>query len=110
MLRVIVATLACAACALAGTSARAAAATGAQHTWAAYQIGPMEPGCGDNCDDDITGWSINAKGWVAGDAFPDFHWPWTWREGATPALISPRPTPLPHFSKPGLMAVNPPAR
>jgi probable HAF family extracellular repeat protein len=106
MLRVIVATLACAACAVAGSTARAAAATGAQHTWAAYEIGPMEPGCGDNCDDDITGWSINARGWVAGDAFPDFHWPWTWREGTTPALISPGHTSLPNFSNTGFMAIN----
>lgn len=106
MLRVIVATVACAACALAGSTARAAATTGAQHTWAAYEIGPMEPGCGDNCDDDITGWSINARGWVAGDAFPDFHWPWTWREGTTPALISPGHTSLPNFSNTGFMAIN----
>jgi probable HAF family extracellular repeat protein len=106
MVRVIVATLACAACVLAGSAARAAAATGAQHTWAAYEIGPMEPGCGDNCDDDITGWSINARGWVAGDAFPDFHWPWTWREGTTPALISPGHTSLPNFSNTGFMAIN----
>jgi probable HAF family extracellular repeat protein len=106
MVRVIVAAVACAACALAGASARAAAATGGQHTWAAYEIGPIEPGCGDNCDDDITGWSINAKGWVAGDAFPDFHWPWTWREGTTPALISPGHTSLPNFSNTGFMAIN----
>jgi probable HAF family extracellular repeat protein len=106
MLRVIAAVAACAACALAGSTAGAAAATAAQHTWAAYEIGPMEPGCGDNCDDDITGWSINARGWVAGDAFPDFHWPWTWREGTTPALISPGHTSLPSFSNTGFMAIN----
>jgi probable HAF family extracellular repeat protein len=106
MLRATVATLACAACALAGMSAHAATAGAAQHTWAAYEIGPMEPGCGDNCDDDITGWSINAKGWVAGDAFPDFHWPWTWREGTTPALLSPGHTSLTNFSNTGFTAIN----
>ena len=106
MLRVTVATLACAACALAGMSAHATSARAVQHTWAAYEIGPIEPGCGDNCDDDITGWSINAKGWVAGDAFPDFHWPWTWREGTTPALLTPGHTSLTNFSNTGFMAIN----
>jgi probable HAF family extracellular repeat protein len=105
MLRVTVATLACAACALAGLSAHAATARAA-HTWAAYEIGPIEPGCGDNCDDDITGWSINAKGWVAGDAFPDFHWPWTWRESTTPALLTPGHTSLTNFSNTGFTAIN----
>ncbi len=106
MLRAIVATLACTACAIAGASARAAAAAGARHTWAAYEIGPIEPGCGSNCDDDITGWSVNARGWVAGDAFPDFHWPWTWREGTTPKLLSPGHTSLPNFSNTGFTAIN----
>ncbi|HEU0194313.1 MAG TPA: hypothetical protein VFQ71_08945 [Gaiellales bacterium] len=91
-------------CAFAGSAASAHAAT---HTWAAYEIGPMEPNCPpEDCDDDITGWDINAKGWVAGDAFPDFHWPWTWREAANPTLVSPGHTLEPGFSNTGFTAIN----
>jgi len=38
----------------------------------ALEIGPLFPQCtADTCDDDISSWDINAKGWVVGDAFPD---------------------------------------
>ena len=44
----------------------------------------MEPSCtsSQTGDDDITGWDINANGWVAGDAFPDYHWAFVWKEAA----------------------------
>lgn len=91
-------------CACFGSAGQAHAAT---HTWAAYEIGPMEPNCPpESCDDDITGWDINAKGWVAGDAFPDFHWPWRWLEAANPNLLSPGHTLETGFSNTGFTAIN----
>jgi probable HAF family extracellular repeat protein len=98
--------MACAAVALA-VACGTASARAATHTWAAYEIGPMEPGCPpDSCDDDIYGNDINASGWVAGDAFPDFHWPWVWKEAANPTLLSPGHTAFPGFDDSGFLAIN----
>jgi len=60
--------------------ASASATAAVKPAWAALEIGPLFPQCtADTCDDDISSWDINAKGWVVGDAFPDFHWAWIWK-------------------------------
>ena len=75
----------------------------AQPTWAALEIGPLFPQCtADSCDDDISSWDINAKGWVVGDAFPDFHWAWIWK-GQTMDVIGRGPG---SFTNAGALAVN----
>jgi probable HAF family extracellular repeat protein len=85
----------------AATAAPAAAA--AKPTWAALEIGPLFPQCTpDSCDDDISSWDINARGWVVGDAFPDFHWAWIWK-GATMDVIGRGPG---GFTSSGALAVN----
>jgi len=92
------------ACLVGSASARAASTS---HTWAAYQVGPMET-CvlNGDCDDDITAWDINAKGWVAGEAFPDYHWPWTWHELSVPTPTSPGHTTTGDFTDTGFLAIN----
>lgn len=88
-----------AACAV--TAAPASAVT--KPAWAALQIGPLFPQCtADTCDDDISSWDINARGWVVGDAFPDFHWAWIWN-GATMDVIGRGPG---QFTDAGALAVN----
>ncbi|MGH3074697.1 MAG: hypothetical protein ACRDQC_07220 [Gaiellales bacterium] len=75
----------------------------AKPAWAALEIGPLFPQCTpDSCDDDISSWDINAKGWVVGDAFPDFHWAWIWK-GQTMDVIGRGPG---LFTNAGALAVN----
>ena len=89
---------------LAAWAVAAVPATAAvQPAWAALEIGPLFPQCTpDTCDDDISSWDINAKGWVVGDAFPDFHWAWIWK-GDTMDVIGRGPGP---FTDAGALAVN----
>jgi probable HAF family extracellular repeat protein len=89
---------------LAAWAVAAVPATAAvQPAWAALEIGPLFPQCTpDTCDDDISAWDINAKGWVVGDAFPDFHWAWIWK-GDTMDVIGRGPGP---FTDAGALAVN----
>jgi probable HAF family extracellular repeat protein len=85
----------------AASTAPAWAAT--RPAWAALEIGPLFPQCtSDTCDDDISTWDINAKGWVVGDAFPDFHWAWIWK-GGTMDVIGRGPG---GFTNAGALAVN----
>jgi probable HAF family extracellular repeat protein len=95
--------LAIATCVLAWAAAAGPAGAATAPTWAALQIGPLFPQCTpDSCDDDISSWDINAKGWVVGDAFPDFHWAWIWK-GSTMDVIGRGPGP---FTDAGALAVN----
>jgi probable HAF family extracellular repeat protein len=74
-----------------------------QPTWAVLEIGPLFPQCtAESCDDDISSWDINAKGWVVGDAFPDFHWAWIWK-GSSMDVIGRGPG---QFTNSGALAVN----
>lgn len=82
MRRILLPAAAIAAAVLAGTSVRATAATAP--SWALLPIGPF-PSCSleaDNCDLDIWSSDVNAKGWVAGGGFPDFHRAWVWKGGS----------------------------
>jgi len=83
--------------------ASASATAAVKPAWAALEIGPLFPQCtADTCDDDISSWDINAKGWVVGDAFPDFHWAWIWK-GDTMDVIGRGPG---DFTNSGALAVN----
>jgi probable HAF family extracellular repeat protein len=83
--------------------AAAPASAAVKPAWAALEIGPLFPQCtADTCDDDISSWDINARGWVVGDAFPDFHWAWI-RKGGTMNVIGRGPD---GFTNAGALAVN----
>ncbi|HET7170653.1 MAG TPA: hypothetical protein VFI18_03375 [Gaiellales bacterium] len=84
-------------------AAAAPAPAAVKPAWAVLEIGPLFPQCtAESCDDDVSSWDINARGWVVGDAFPDFHWAWIWK-GGTMDVIGRGPD---GFSDSGALAVN----